>query len=73
MIVSVVLDNKRKQDLAATQLHNMTEMIVLVKRDKYRTVSCQIALVASTTQHGPVGVCAVCRVELVSRQKQGFV
>ena len=73
MIVSVVLDNKRKQDLAATQLHNMTEMIVLVKRDKYRTVSCQIAQVASTTQRGPVGVCAVCRVALVSRQKQGFV
>jgi hypothetical protein len=47
VIVSVVLDNKRKQDLAATQLHNMTEMIVLVKLEEYRTVSCMIAQVCS--------------------------
>ena len=45
MIVSVVLDNKRKQDLASTQLHNMAEMNVLVELENYRIVSCLIVQV----------------------------
>ncbi len=45
MIASVVLDNKKKQDLASTQFHNMAETNVLVKLENYRTVSCLIVQV----------------------------
>ena len=45
MIVNVVLDNKKKQDLAAIQLHNMAGRIVLVKLENYKTALCLIVLV----------------------------